>query len=223
MKFNRASYICVLSLAVVAFDACKKSGPPPGQPSTLLVFRDGIWFAQPALNPRGLPAARVGNFGGRRDLPIVADFNNAGRPHLGVFRQGTWFTDLNDDAIWDPRNKDVAFVFGQAGDIPVAADWDGSGKTRIGVFRNGQWFLDSDGNLAFDGRHDRIVSFGQAGDYPVVGDWDGSGKTRIGVFRNGQWFLDSDGNFRFDDRNDRIVSFGQAGDFPAVMTRRSPG
>jgi len=213
----------VSSIAVLEFDGCTKSQVSSERAaSTLFVFRDATWYSQRANDTRGGSPARVGIFGQKGDQPIVGDFDNSGRPHLGVFRQGGWFVDLNDDAIYEP-SIDRTFSFGLAGDFPVAGDWDGSGKVRIGVFRKGQWYLDLNGNFKFDGADvDRVVNFGEAGDIPVVGDWDGSGKVRIGVFRKGQWYLDLNGNLTFDGADvDRVVNFGLPSDLPAVMTTYS--
>ena len=57
-------------------------------------------------------------------------------PKIGVFRNGTWYLDMNGNDSWDP-GTDAIISFGMAGDIPVVGDWNGSGTTKIGVFRNG--------------------------------------------------------------------------------------
>jgi hypothetical protein len=221
MRTNWALCLVISSLAVLEFEGCTRSQAPSDRAASILfIFRDGTWYSQRANDTRGGSPARVGIFGQKGDQPIVGDFDNSGRPHLGVFRQGAWLADLNDDAIYNP-STDKGFSFGLAGDVPVVGDWDGSGKVRIGVFRKGQWYLDLNGNFRFDGPPgDRVVSFGGPDDIPIVGDWDGSGKIRIGVFRKGQCYLDLNGNFMFDGADvDRVVNLGLPSDLPAVMTR----
>ena len=147
------------------------------------------------------------------------DFAVAFSPtHLGIFRNGLWFLDLNGNAQWDGCAADGCLPFGAPGDKPIAGDWSGTGKTRIGVFRNGIWSLDYNGSGLWDGcTADRCPTFGQAGDEPVVGDWARAGHTSIGVFRNGAWFLDVNGNGQWDGcATDACLAFGQVGDVPVV-------
>jgi hypothetical protein len=138
--------------------------------------------------------------------------------NVGVFRNGRWYLDSNDNGAWDAGTDTLYTSFGQAGDVPVTGDWNGDGVTDIGVFRNGRWYLDSNGNGIWDaGTDTSYTSFGQAGDIPVVGNWNGGGVDQIGVFRNGRWYLDSNGNGAWDAGTDTLyTSFGQAGDVPVV-------
>jgi hypothetical protein len=180
------------------------------------VFRRGQWWLD--VNGDGLWTKGVdamNTFGEAGDLPVVGDWDGAGKLRIGVFRGGQWLMDINGNNRWDP-GTDWLITFGAPGDIPVVGDWDGSGKVRIGVFRNGQWWLDMNGNGKWDTGKDVVINFGQAGDVPVVGDWDGSGKLRIGVFRNGQWWLDLDGDGKWESDRDEITSFGQRGDRPVI-------
>jgi len=108
-------------------------------------------------------------FGKSGDIPVVGDWNNAGRSEIGVFRPSTstWYLDYNNDGT-----ADISVKFGKSGDIPVVGNWSSVGHTGIGVFRpsTGYWYL----NYNFDGTADKTVKFGSNSDTPVVpamGDW----------------------------------------------------
>jgi len=137
---------------------------------------------------------------------------------IGVFRNGAWYLDNNDNMQWDNCTTDQCLAFGMTGDTPVVGDWDGNGTAKIGIFRNGIWVLDNNGNGEFDNcTTDPCNGFGMPGDTPVVGDWDGSGRSKIGIFRNGIWVLDYNGNEQFDDcTTDHCLGFGMTGDTPVV-------
>jgi len=146
--------------------------------------------------------------------PTINTINNM-KASIGVFRDGAWYIDTNQNGMWDP-GVDAAMSFGVAGDIPVMGDWDGSGTKKIGVFRNGAWYLDMNGSGVWDASVDTAISFGMTGDVPVVGDWNGDGKSKIGVFRNGYWYLDTNGNNTWDASVDTAISFGMSVDIPVV-------
>ena len=86
---------------------------------------------------------------------------------IGVFRNGTWYMDTNQNMMWD-QGVDAVISFGMAGDIPVVGDWNGNGIKKIGVFRNGTWYLDTNGNNAWNPGVDAAMSFGMAGDQPIA-------------------------------------------------------
>ena len=136
------------------------------------------------------------------------------RTKIGVFRQGAWYVDMNENGMWDP-GTDAVMSFGMSGDIPVIGDWSGTGVPKIGIFRGGVWYLDSSANFSWTPLVDTVASFGLPGDIPVVGDWGSTGKTKIGVFRNGNWYLDASGDNVWG-AGDLTVSFGMAGDIPVV-------
>ncbi len=148
----------------------------------------------------------------------MGDWTNTGVIRAGVFRNGQWWLDLNNDGVWDAVH-DTVFDFGQAGDIPVIGDWDGTGVQRIGIFRNGQWWLDMNNDHVWDALHDTVFYYGQSGDVPVVGDWDNTGSQRIGIFRSGQWWLDMNGDHVWDVVHDTVFYYGKAGDAPVVGDR----
>jgi len=190
---------------------CPLADPIQLKRPRLAVFRAGTWFIA-IMDGAGARQTRTFNFGVAGDKPVAGDWDGSGLIRAGVFRNGTWYLDWNNNGEWDAADRQ--FTFGLPGDLPVVGDWDGSGKSKIGVFRNGTWILDWNGNGEPDAG-DRTVLLGLPGDIPVVGDWDGSGKQRIGVFRAGLWYLDMNGDFQFDVR-DQNVRFGLPGDQPVA-------
>ncbi|HEX3724961.1 MAG TPA: SdrD B-like domain-containing protein, partial [Pirellulales bacterium] len=71
-------------------------------------------------------------FGLRGAIPISGDFNGDGKSDLGLFKDGQWFIDLNDNGHWD--RGDLWARLGRKGDQPVTGDWDGDGKADIGIY-----------------------------------------------------------------------------------------
>jgi protocatechuate 3,4-dioxygenase beta subunit len=123
----------------------------------------------------------VFRFGNPGDRAVVGDWKGTGIYTIGVFRNGTWYLDLNGDGKWGP--EDIAVQYGQAGDIPVVGDWTGDGITKIGVFREGTFYLDTNNNHVLDAG-DKVIHLGQAGDLPVAGDFDGDGVDVVGVYHD---------------------------------------
>ena len=82
----------------------------------------------------------VFRFGTEEDRPVTGDWNGDGVVAIGIFRNGTWFLDMDGDGRWS--HGDVVVDFGQEGDIPVVGDWTGDGISKLGVYRNGTFYLD---------------------------------------------------------------------------------
>jgi lysophospholipase L1-like esterase len=216
-------------LILVLAAAATLSAQVTPAPGNIGVFRAGQWWldingdhrwtCDPLLGPcEGTSGNDVlfnlnAFFGGPQaaDIAVLGDWDNTGTQRSGVFRNGQWFVDVNNDHQWT-SDRDAVYTFGQAGDIPVVGDWDNTGVQRIGVFRNGQWFV----NLNNDHSTATEIDFGQPGDLPVVGDWDNTGIQRIGVFRAGQWILDLNNDHQFTADQDLTFQFGQPGDIPIV-------
>lgn len=79
--------------------------------------------------------------------------------HIGVFRNGAWFQDLNGNGGRDGCGVDRCLGFGAPGDKPVTGDWTGTGV--VGVFRNGVFYLNLNGNGQWDeGGVDACIGFG---------------------------------------------------------------
>jgi serine-aspartate repeat-containing protein C/D/E len=124
----------------------------------------------------------VFRFGADGDKAVVGDWNGDGIRSIGIFRNGTWFLDMNGDGRWGPG--DLVREFGQEGDIPVVGDWTGDGISKIGVYRNGTFYLDTNNNHVLDAT-DKVFSLGSPGDKPFAGDFTGGGVDTVGVYHDG--------------------------------------
>jgi SpoIID/LytB domain protein len=152
-------------------------------PGVVGLHRDASWY----LHRPGATTSFV--FGRASDKPITGDWDGNGTATVGLFREGLWYLDNNNDG-----HSDRSFAFGRSTDKPVTGDWNNDKKTTVGVVRGNLWYLD-DGN---DGHSDRTIAFGRSTDTPLTGDWDGNGTTTIGVFRGGVWYLDNNNDGRAD-------------------------
>jgi serine-aspartate repeat-containing protein C/D/E len=90
----------------------------------------GTWFVR-TLDDQAQPS-ELAEFGLPCGTPISGDFNGDGRNEIGVFVDGEWFIDLNNNRVWE--EGDLWLQLGRQGDQPVTGDWDGDGKTDIGIF-----------------------------------------------------------------------------------------
>ncbi|TAN40735.1 MAG: hypothetical protein EPN25_06490 [Nitrospirae bacterium] len=185
-------------------------------------------FALPALTATGLGALVNGQLEvspvvappasitvtsakGGSATAVVTVFSS---PKIGVYSDGLWYLDNNNNGAWDGPPTDLLYSFGEglAGAVPVTGDWNGTSQTKIGIYADGLWYLDNDGNGAWDGTPtDLFYSFGVGliGAVPVTGDWNGSGTTKIGVYAGGVWYLDTNGNGAWDGAPiDTVFIFG---------------
>jgi serine-aspartate repeat-containing protein C/D/E len=153
---------------------------PPAQHEAAL----GVRTMKPTAhgNLRADLIDHVFHYGVAGDRAVVGDWNGDGIDTIGVFRDGTWWLDVDGDGRFTDRDRVVQF--GQAGDIPVVGDWNGNGITNLGVYRQGRWILDTNGNRQID-PGDLVVELGGADDLPVVGDFNGDGRAQIGLYRGG--------------------------------------
>ena len=108
-------------------------------------------------------------------IPVVGDWDNTGIMRVGVYSDGTWYFDMNNNGQWDGPVTDRVypnFGKGLTGAIPVVGDWDGTGVTRIGIYWNGLWYLDKSGDGAWNGTLTDIYyanfGVGLTGAWPVV-------------------------------------------------------
>jgi len=122
-------------------------------------------------------------YGTAGDRPVAGDWNGDGVATIGIFRDGTWFLDVDGDGHWSSGDEYIE-QFGQEGDVPVVGDYNNDGIDDLGVYRKGTWHLDSNGNRQLDSG-DRVVKLGGPDDRPVVGDFDGDGTEQLGVYRSG--------------------------------------
>lgn len=104
---------------------------------------------------------------------MAGDWIGTGTQGIGVFRNGVWYLDLNNNRQWDGvAGGDGIYYFGLPLDIPVVEDWTGNGVSRFGVFRCplGQvctWVLDVNGSKAYE-PSDPSDSCGLYGDVRVA-------------------------------------------------------
>jgi hypothetical protein len=124
----------------------------------------------------------VFQYGEKNDIAVTGDWNGDGIYTIGIFRNGTWFLDMDGDGRFG--KGDVVCQFGQEGDIPVVGDWTGDGITKLGVYRDGKFYLDTNNNRQIDAT-DKVIALGHAGDKPVAGDWTGDGIDKVGVYEDG--------------------------------------
>ncbi len=123
----------------------------------------------------------VFRYGTAGNQPIAGDFNGDGVATIGIFRDGTWFLDLDGNGRWS--NGDVEAEFGTEGDVPVVGDFNGDGIDQLGVYRAGTWYLDTNGNRRLDA-HDKVFELGGPHDKPAVGDFDGDGTDEIAIYQD---------------------------------------
>jgi hypothetical protein len=197
------------------------------------VYGQGVWAFDVNANFQfdgGVDTFRV--FGLPGDIPVAGDWYGTGTTTIGVFRNGTWVLDLNNNGVWDgtAAGKDGVFSFGLPGDMPVVGDWNGDGRTKFGVFRcpssgtgQCQFILDYAGKMAFDSATAKFFTYGLPGDKPVAGRWNATTVVdQIGVFRcnfNGGntciWVVNSTGTGAFSSA-DQVYFYGLNGDYPIV-------
>ena len=61
----------------------------PGRAYDLVVYRNGVWYADRDRN--GIVSFTTGFGGGAGDVPLLADFNGDGRDDLVIYRAGLWY------------------------------------------------------------------------------------------------------------------------------------
>jgi hypothetical protein len=182
------------------------------------------------------PSALVRGLAG--DQPVAGDWLGTGVVSIGVFRQGAWYLDLNNDGQFE--SNEGPFYFGLPGDTAIAGDWTGSGSTKVGVFRCPvapavgvcTWYLSTaiqtgatllpNANL-YNPATTLVYSYGLPGDQPVANNWGGvPNADQIGIFRCPtpsvgvcSWIVDNvgDGTYRVTDP---VYSFGLTGDIAVV-------
>ncbi len=74
------------------------------------VFRSGSWLldyvGDGVWHGCGAPADPTKDlcftFGTAGDIPVVGDWNGDGKTNIGIFRNGTWYLDVNGDGLWNP-------------------------------------------------------------------------------------------------------------------------
>jgi serine-aspartate repeat-containing protein C/D/E len=149
------------------------------------------------------PSVREIKFGLTRATPVVGDFNGDGSTDVGVFKDGSWYVDLNGNGEWD--EADLWAKLGRQGDLPITGDWDGDGKVDIAIF--GKAWPGDPRHIAFDpglpsdenAKHEKVKNV------PPL-----AGEATLGV-RAMQ--LTSTGSVR-SDLIDHVFLYGWGGDQP---------
>jgi len=123
----------------------------------------------------------VFKYGAEGDRPVTGDWNGDGVSNIGIFRQGTWFLDVDGNGRWSEADERVRF--GAPGDVPVVGDFNSDGTDELGVYRAGTWIFDTNGNRSLDA-NDKVFELGGPGDKPTVGDFDGDGVDEPAVYHD---------------------------------------
>jgi len=182
-------------------------GKPLQAPAKIGVFTNGYWYldANRSWGWNGWPFDILGIFGIGLNgaIPVVGDWNGDGKTKIGVYINGVWYLDMNNNWQWDGEGIDVRGIFGVGlpNAIPVTGDWNGDGITEIGIYSNGNWYLDKNRSWDWNGTPTDtfgIFGVGLPNAIPVTGDWNGDGKTEIGIYSNGNWYLDKNANWQWD-------------------------
>ena len=66
------------------------------------------------------------------DIPVVGDWTGDGVEKIGVYRNGTWYLDTNNNHRLDAGDRVVHL--GASGDQPVVGNFNGDGRAEIGVY-----------------------------------------------------------------------------------------
>jgi len=171
------------------------------------VFIDGTWYldANRSWVWDGEPEDRMGAFGVgiTGALPVVGDWNGNGITKIGVYADGLWYLDLNNNWQWDGEPTDTMGVFGVGltNALPVVGDWDGDGISEIGIYSDGVWYLDVNRSWQWDGEPTDtmgIFGIGLTNSVPVTGDWNADGISEIGIYQEGIWYLDVNRSWAWD-------------------------
>jgi hypothetical protein len=82
----------------------------------------GFWYLDTNGNNGWDSADTSAQFGGGTDIPFSGDFDGDGDDEIGVFRNGTWFVDMNNNFAWNGvQGGDAEWFFGGTGDIPIVS------------------------------------------------------------------------------------------------------
>jgi peptidoglycan hydrolase-like protein with peptidoglycan-binding domain len=177
------------------------------QPAKIGVFTNGYWYldANQSWDWSGAPPDVLGilGLGQPGAIPVVGDWSGDGTTKIGVYVNGEWYLDMNNNGQWDGEGVDVHGVFGigLSNPVPVTGDWNGDGITEIGIYSDGNWYLDKNRSWAWEGEPADtfgVFGIGLANPVPVTGDWNGDGITEIGIYSDGNWYLDKNRSWAWE-------------------------
>ncbi len=142
-------------------------------------------------------------------IPVTGDWDGDGDDDLGLFNDGKFYLDTNDNGAWDKvaggdtfTNFGISSIGSTA--TPVTGDWNGDGEDDLGLFKDGRFYLDTSGNFKWDqvSGGDTFRNFGistiAATAKPMTGNWDGDSDDDLGLFNDGRFYLDTNGNGVWD-------------------------
>ena len=144
------------------------------------IYADGIWYLDMNSNwqwdGEGTDVRGVFGVGLANAVPVTGDWNGDGKTEIGIYSEGNWYLDKNQNWAWDGEPTDVYGIFGVGlpNVIPVTGDWGGTGVTKIGVYSDGYWYLDKNQSWAWDGEPADtfgVFGVGLTGVTPVTGNW----------------------------------------------------
>ena len=89
------------------------------------IYRNGQWFLDTNGNGKwdgcGIDRcieAFAGYYAG--DIPVVGDWTGNGISKIGIYRNGSWYRDINGNGVWDGLEADICYqTFGGIGDLPL--------------------------------------------------------------------------------------------------------
>jgi hypothetical protein len=93
------------------------------------IYRSGLWYTD--LNGNGTwdgcgTDGCLGPFGAMAgDIPVTGDWTGTAVTRIGIYRNGSWYTDLDGNGIWAGCGADgcPGPFGGMPGDIPVVGKW----------------------------------------------------------------------------------------------------
>jgi outer membrane protein assembly factor BamB len=93
------------------------------------IYQNGYWYLDANGNGQwdGRTTDQYGVFGVglTNAVPIVGDWNADGMDEIGIYQQGYWYLDKNDNWQWDGLQTDQYGIFGigLTGAVPVPGKW----------------------------------------------------------------------------------------------------
>jgi hypothetical protein len=167
----------------------------------------GVWLLQDA----GGEIIRRETIGVKDAIPVAGDFNGDGIMELGLYLDGEWFVDLNNNGKWDAA--DLWAKLGSREDKPVTGDWDGDGKDDIGIY-GPAWARDPIAVKSDPGLPDPLNNItGKRKNPPPVEDEAALGKRKLQRGASGQMREDLiDHVFHYGTAIDRPVAGDWTGD-----------
>jgi FtsP/CotA-like multicopper oxidase with cupredoxin domain len=93
------------------------------------IYKTGSWYVD--LNGNGAwdgtPTDALYSFGGgiANAIPVTGDWTGNGKTKIGIYTNGTWYSDLDGNGAWDGPSIDAQYLFGNGvpGAVPVIGKW----------------------------------------------------------------------------------------------------